>query len=275
MKKSFILLPIICLGAYVLMTSNAAGPGLASLEERTGVFGAANCSGGGCHISISSSTGLSATVSLMSGSSTVTSYTPGSSYTIRISATNLSTSTLPRFGYQVSARHSTGNAGTMTAPAGSHISSPSGVTVCEHSSALLCTTGSGGTGTTYVMDVPWNAPAAGTGAVTLRATVNAVNFSSDALGDISRNATATITEASSTGPSPVTGTLNLCVGGTTTLSSTPTGGAWSSGSASVASVVASTGVVTGVTAGTANITYTTGTGSVSATVTVNSNPGAI
>lgn len=276
MKKRFILLPIVCLGAYVLMTSNTSGPGLVSLEERTGVTGAANCSSGsGCHLSISSSTGLSETVTLMSGSSVVTSYTPGSSYTIRISATNLSTSTLPRFGYQVSARSSGGNAGTMMAPSGSHISSPSGVTVCEHSSPILCTTGSGGSGTTYVIDVPWTAPAAGTGSVTLRATVNAVNFTGGSDGDISRNATATISEATSTGPAPITGTLSLCVGGTTTLSDATAGGAWTSGSTSVATVVSTTGVVTGMAAGTANITYTTGTGSVSATVTVNPNPAAI
>ncbi|MRG44598.1 T9SS type B sorting domain-containing protein [Chitinophaga sp. SYP-B3965] len=54
---------------------------------------------------------------------------------------------------------------------------------------------------------------------------------------------------------PVTGTAAVCVGNTTTLSSTTPGGVWSTSDAAIATVSA-TGVVSGVTAGSANIIYT-------------------
>ncbi len=77
-------------------------------------------------------------------------------------------------------------------------------------------------------------------------------------------------------PATITGTASVCIGFTTTLSSASTGGTWSSSNAGVASVVAGTGVVTGNSAGTANITYTLPTGCFTfTTVTVNTNPPAI
>jgi len=274
MKKNFILIPIMCVGAYLLTTGYSAGPGASGIE-RTGASGSGTtCGGSGCHVSIMP-TGITTTVALMSGASPVTSYTPGGSYTIRVAASNPTSTSWPRFGYQVSARSTAGNAGTMVAPAGSHTVTVSGVRVCEHfGGSIACTSGSGGMGTTYVVDVPWTAPAAGTGTVTLRAVVNAVNGTGSTDGDYSNAGSSTVTESTSTGPTPITGTLSLCVGGTTTLSSTPTGGTWSSGSPSIATVV-SPGVVTGVAAGTANITYVAGTGSVSATVTVGAAPASI
>lgn len=71
-------------------------------------------------------------------------------------------------------------------------------------------------------------------------------------------------------PSAVTGTTSILVGGTTTLSSTPSGGVWSSSNTSVATVNASTGVVTGIATGSTAITYTltNGCGSRSASTTV-------
>ena len=52
------------------------------------------------------------------------------------------------------------------------------------------------------------------------------------------------------------GTQNVCVGSTTTFSSTESGGSWSSSNTGIATVNSSTGVVTGVSAGTTTITYT-------------------
>lgn len=75
---------------------------------------------------------------------------------------------------------------------------------------------------------------------------------------------------------PITGTSTICVGGSSTLSNGVAGGAWSSSNAAVASVVAGTGVVSGVTAGTADITYTTTAGCNSIlTVTVNPLPDVV
>lgn len=72
----------------------------------------------------------------------------------------------------------------------------------------------------------------------------------------------------------LTGTTTVNVSSTTTLSTTSTGGAWSSSNAAVGSVGTS-GVVTGVSAGLTNISYTTCPGYyATTTVTVNS-PGSI
>lgn len=75
---------------------------------------------------------------------------------------------------------------------------------------------------------------------------------------------------------PITGTATVCTGATTTLSSTTTGGVWSTSNGAVATVSA-TGVVTGVTPGTANIIYTVTNGngcsaSQQLAVTVNATP---
>lgn len=62
----------------------------------------------------------------------------------------------------------------------------------------------------------------------------------------------------------------ICIGATTALSNLVTGGTWASGNISVATIDVTTGIVTGVSAGTASMTYTTGKGcTASTTVTVN------
>lgn len=77
-------------------------------------------------------------------------------------------------------------------------------------------------------------------------------------------------------PFAIDGTLNVCVGSTTVLSNPSGPGTWSSSNPSVAPVNPTTGQVTGVMAGTANITFTLGTGcDTFATVTVNPLPAGI
>jgi hypothetical protein len=74
----------------------------------------------------------------------------------------------------------------------------------------------------------------------------------------------------------ITGTPNTCVGSSVTLSNAITGGAWSSSSTGVATVVLFGGSVTGVSAGTSTITYTVGPGCKAYTAfTVNAVPAAI
>ena len=74
----------------------------------------------------------------------------------------------------------------------------------------------------------------------------------------------------------VAGPGTACVGTTTTLTPTPAGGAWSSGTTTVATIGASSGVLTGVLAGTTSIIYTSaGCGSTPKVVTVNASPAAI
>jgi len=61
-------------------------------------------------------------------------------------------------------------------------------------------------------------------------------------------------------PAAITGTTNACVGSSSTLSDATSGGLWSSSNPGFATVLPASGVVTAVSAGTTNITYTLGTG---------------
>ncbi|MES2703711.1 MAG: Ig-like domain-containing protein [Bacteroidota bacterium] len=153
------------------------------------------------------------------------------------------------------------------------IAMPAGITgtasVCEGSVTTFSNTTTGGT---------WSSSDATT------ATVGATD---GAVAGISAG-TATITYTTGTGcvltrmvtvnalPTAIAGTATVCVGAATTLSSTPSGGTWSSGSTANATITTSTGIVTGVAAGTSAITYTTTTGcTVITDVTVNALPAAI
>ena len=76
-------------------------------------------------------------------------------------------------------------------------------------------------------------------------------------------------------PSPISGTASVCEGFATLLTDATTGGTWSSGNASVATI-GTTGIVDGLLAGTSAVSYTLATGCmVNVTVTVNSMPVAI
>ena len=72
----------------------------------------------------------------------------------------------------------------------------------------------------------------------------------------------------------ITGTVTVCVGATTTLSDITAGGTWSRSSGTGSVNVGSTGIVTGVSAGTATVTYTVGSLTATRTVTVNPAPNA-
>ncbi|MBE2290807.1 MAG: Ig-like domain-containing protein [Chitinophagaceae bacterium] len=74
---------------------------------------------------------------------------------------------------------------------------------------------------------------------------------------------------------PITGTLTTCVGMTTTLSNATTGGTWTSGNTSVATIGSVSGIVTGVATGTSTITYSLGGVDVTAVVSVYATPAAI
>ncbi len=80
----------------------------------------------------------------------------------------------------------------------------------------------------------------------------------------------TTLNVNNTGPSAITGGSSICSGGVTTLADATTGGVWSSADTTIATVNASTGDVTGVSAGTVTISYITGcTPHATTTVTVN------
>lgn len=84
-------------------------------------------------------------------------------------------------------------------------------------------------------------------------------------------ATKTVT----VGNAPITGTLSACTSATSALSDAVSGGTWSSSSTSIATVGSSSGIVTGQAAGTATISYTSGSCVSTAVFTVNAAPAAI
>jgi hypothetical protein len=86
----------------------------------------------------------------------------------------------------------------------------------------------------------------------------------------------TITVTVNSAPASVSGSSNVCSGSTTTVSDITTGGVWSSSNSSFATVGSSSGIVTGVAAGSANIIYTLPNGCTAINpMTINSLPAAI
>jgi hypothetical protein len=89
--------------------------------------------------------------------------------------------------------------------------------------------------------------------------------------------TFTVTVLPIIGPSPITGSLDVCIGGTTSLTTVATvpPGTWASSPIAVGTVDAG-GVVTGITTGTVRVSYVMPVGCNSTVVvTVNPDPGAI
>lgn len=143
-----------------------------------------------------------------------------------------------------------------------------GLVVCEGVTNMLTSGPSSGTwseasGGTIASIV------SGTGALTgVMAGNTTVTFTETSTGCI-RTGASTVLVA----PAPITpATAAICVNNTIALNTTTPGGVWSTGDGAIATV-SSTGVVTGVSGGIVNITYTISSGCVSVrTVTVNALP---
>lgn len=77
-------------------------------------------------------------------------------------------------------------------------------------------------------------------------------------------------------PASISGATTVCIGATTTLSNTASGGIWSSATPSIASITSGSGIVSGISAGTVQISYMLSTGCLATTVlTVNPVPTTI
>jgi trimeric autotransporter adhesin len=295
MKKKLILLPFISAVLYFMLSSYSEGPYYYGGVIGTGATGSTGCS---CHNS-SSYSSLNVSVQLQTlGGTPVTSYVGGTTYNVVItgSLTATPSPTLPRFGFQMSVVKASGagtsgatNAGSLPTttsgwPTGTHVvSTGTGIQIFEQYNggspgALLATSGSGSSGTTYQETIHWTAPATGTGSVVIYGVINAVDYdgSDDPGTPHDRWNTTSLSICESVGS--ITGTPVVCAGATTTLNCTPSGGAWSSGSTGVATVGSSSGIVSGVSgsSGTALISYNGGcAGIATQTVTVNAAPSAI
>lgn len=174
MKKSFLLLPLIGAFVYVTMSSDSNGPG----GNKTGSRGAtAGC--GSCHGN-SATAGITVSFELDSAGVPVTSYKPGMSYTLKMTGTNTTSNSLPMYGTQLSVVSGSGSSSVnqghfSSLPTNTDTFHSSTINILEHRAKLSPASGTGASGTTYVVSVGWTAPAAGTGTVTAYGVINAVN----------------------------------------------------------------------------------------------------
>ena len=164
---------------------------------------------------------------------------------------------------------STGCQATMTVTVNTLPATINGLsTVCDSATITLSDATGGGTWST---SDPTIVTVSGTGLVTGTG-VGSANIIYTLGTGCSRSTTISVNPL----PAFISGTGSICVGSTTTLSDGVSGGVWSSGTTSVATIGFSTGILTGVAAGTSNITYTLGTGCKTVTLaTVTSLPAVI
>lgn len=197
MKKRFLLLPLIALGAYVTLSSNSTG----YLTNATGSNGGAvGCGGGGCHSSGPSSTVTSTTIIVDSAGTPVTTYRPGVTYRVSLAAGTAATSGLTKFGFQLSSSKAASavQAGTWvasTVPVSSTISNMGAFSVVRHTAPKDDSVILAGAAFVYPVSLNWTAPAAGTGDVKFFGVINAVNGDGSAgPSDLWNSANTTITE---------------------------------------------------------------------------------
>jgi len=156
--------------AVIFCMNYTTGPAVGGVARTGAPFDGgtcATCHGGGTFAP-------TITLSLLSGTTTVTSYTPGASYTVQIAMTTSSTAT-HKYGFQITCATSTGtdinNWGAL--PTSTHNTLLSSHHYVEQSTQL-----SGGT-----ISIPWTAPAAGTGTVKFYTCGNVVNNNGADNGD--------------------------------------------------------------------------------------------
>jgi hypothetical protein len=296
MKKGILLTVF---GALVTLIVYSYSTGAALNDGRDGTNAEGNQGGcGSCH---SSATTDATKVELDSAGIAVTSYHGGASYTVKISASNGSTTTLAHFGFQLVVVKAAGAGTTSAVNIGTFGTLPTGVqnttaansglaiNIIEHSQPLSPASGTGGSGTTYVESIPWTAPIAGTGNVVIYGIINEV--SSENPSKYMAATPVTITEASaapvvaSVGITQTAGTTTICQGSSVSFSATPTNGGaaptyqWYSNGTAISGATASTFSSTTLAAGadaitckmTSNLSGVTGSPATSAAVTVTVN----
>lgn len=177
---------------YIVLQSRAAGPGSAQNLQVTGAPGSTGIAGGqpgtcaniGCHTEGAFSPTLS--MSLFEGTNLVAKYEPGKAYTLKI--TNSPIQGIPdRYGFQAVALTATNTqAGDWGPPGqGNHVTTISNRKYIEHSAPK----------TTGIFELPWIAPAAGTGTVKFYAASIASNNNNNVEGDGTTKNSLEITES--------------------------------------------------------------------------------
>lgn len=175
-RNSTIYFTFALLLGVIVFSSSSSGYGAANDDDKTGSpLSSGVC--GGCHSGGTAAFGTAtATITVLNGSTPVTTYTPGQTYTVNLQIT--SSMGTPQFGGQLVALNSTNaQAGLLASPstANTQISTLfSTIQYLEHSSRS----------TTGIFTASWTAPATGTGNVTFYASGNAVNATGGTSGDV-------------------------------------------------------------------------------------------
>ncbi len=171
------------IGLFVLLQSRAGGPATQGNLRVSGAPGDGTCANSTCHTAGSFQPLVS--MSLFDGNNLTIKYEPGKTYTLKIINSPISGAPA-RYGFQAVTLNATNaQAGDWgTSPAGMTQKTISGRKYIEHSAPA----------TTGVFEVPWVAPAAGTGNVTFYAASVAANNNSQVSGDGSASNTLTIQE---------------------------------------------------------------------------------
>jgi len=193
-RNSILVLAALVISTFFLSSyrMGAASQGWDCTGAETGLSNPAGCSNGGCHGNINA--GITVVLELDSaGGIPVTKYKGGQTYTFKITGTNTTANSLPKFGFQVAAildsvaQVTPVNAGAFQQtglPTGVHFSAPIATyyvtNIVEQGTPLSPKSGTGGTGTVYQESFTWTAPATGTGTVSFWGVLNAVNFDGSA-----------------------------------------------------------------------------------------------
>ncbi len=144
--------------------------------------------------------------------------------------------------------------------------------LCAGATTTLASTVPGGTWSSSATSIGTINPTSGAFSAIAPGTTSITYTVSSVCG----TATATMNITVSVAPTAITGSLVFCRGTNTTLTNSVSGGTWSTGASYVASVGSSTGVVSGIGAGTATVFYSMSSGCfVTVVVTVNPAPGPI
>jgi hypothetical protein len=191
LSKTIKTTTVIAFAAFTYFTLASSSGGFSSANYTGAKGSSAGCS---CHTSNTPATNI--TFELDSAGVPVTQYVGGMSYTLKVKGTN--SSNLPYYGFELaivkgsgSAQTQAGTWGTVTTPAGkTQTRTMSTLSIIEHNQPIAITAATN----TYDIVVPWTAPAAGAGTVSVYCTLNAVNGTGGTGGDAPNNKSVSFTE---------------------------------------------------------------------------------
>jgi hypothetical protein len=186
MKKHVLTLSVIFGGLWIILSSNASGAGADQGTDRTGspLSGESFC--GDCHGANAFRPTIE--IAVLDGATAIQSYTPGRTYTMRVTIA-ATTGTPNGYGFQaVSLNNANANAGTFgTPPAGMRTIDLGGRRYIEHTRRS----------TSNIFSIPWTAPARGAGRVRVFAAGIAANGSGSS-GDGAVKGELALSESGST-----------------------------------------------------------------------------